>query len=191
MFLKFGNLSFINQFSKYWHRLASIAPDRKFNMNFHNSVKKSKWNYFSPYIIEFKNKDGFKIFYSDFSGFKTLWSLIDLCGLCNLTGLKSLYSHISSKNFLILMVWSSITPKWPIEVVFCGMDHQKSKFSLMYGTISIRGFWGQSVLVFWKLVDETQMSKALDATRHHNLTKLLISIILKKIKTEGKQNRRK
>ena len=32
---------------------------------------------------------------------------IDLNGLCNLTGLNSLNSPISSKNFLIQMVWSS------------------------------------------------------------------------------------
>ena len=40
-------------------------------------------------------------------------------------------SPISSKNFLILMVWSSSVPKWPILVPFCGMDHQKSNFSLI------------------------------------------------------------
>ena len=28
--------------------------------------------------------------------------------------------------------------------------------------------------LFWKLVDETQISKSLEATRHHNSTKLLI-----------------
>ena len=48
----------INQFSKNYHRLVSTAPARKFNMSFHNSVKNiffktSKWNYFSPQIIEF------------------------------------------------------------------------------------------------------------------------------------------
>ena len=80
--------------------------------------KTSKWNYFSPQIIEFKNKDGFEVLHSDFSGLKNLCSLIDLSGLCNLTGFNSLYSPNSSKNFLILMVISSITPKWPIVVIF-------------------------------------------------------------------------
>jgi hypothetical protein len=55
-------------------------------------------------MIEFKNKDGFEVLHSDFSGLKNLCSLIDLSGLWNLNGLNSLYSHISSKNFLILMV---------------------------------------------------------------------------------------
>jgi hypothetical protein len=43
IFLRFGNLSFINQFSKKEHRLASTAFDRKgakFNMRFHDYVKK-------------------------------------------------------------------------------------------------------------------------------------------------------
>ena len=40
---------------------------------------------------------------------------------------------------------------------FCGMDHQKSKFSLIYGIFSVGGCWGQPMLLFWKLVDETQI----------------------------------
>jgi hypothetical protein len=48
---------------------------------------------------------------SDFLGLKNLCSLIDLSGLWDLTGLNSLYSHISSKNFLDLMVWSSLPQK--------------------------------------------------------------------------------
>ena len=55
--------------------------------------KTSKWNYFSPQIIEFKNKDGFEVLHSDFSSLKNLCSLTELSGLCNLTGLNSLYSH--------------------------------------------------------------------------------------------------
>ena len=91
----------------------------------HIFFKTSKWNFFSPQTIEFKNKDSFEVLLSDFSDLKNLCSLIDLSGLCNLSGLNSLYSPISSKNFLILMVWTSITPKWPIVVIFCGMDHQE------------------------------------------------------------------
>ena len=86
-----------------------------------------------------------------FPDLRNLCSLIDLGSLCNLNGLNSLYSPISSKNFLILMVWSSLAPQWPILVIFCGMDHQKFNFSLIYGTLSM--------LFSWKLVDETQMPK--------------------------------
>ena len=57
------------------------------------------------------------------------------------------------------MVWSSITPKWPIVVIFCGMDHQKSKLFTDIWYHFCQGCWGQCMLVFWKLVDETQISK--------------------------------
>jgi hypothetical protein len=39
-----------------------------------------------------------------FQASENLCSLIDLNGFCNLTVLNSLYSHISSKNFLLVMV---------------------------------------------------------------------------------------
>ena len=64
--------------------------------------------------------------------------------------------------------------KGPVLVIFCGMVHQKSKLSLIYGTVSVRGCWGQPILLFWKLEEESQMSKCPEATRHHNSTKLLI-----------------
>ena len=38
--------------------------------------------------------------------------------------------------------WSDLAPKNPIIVNFCGMDHQKSNFSLIYATLSDRGRWG-------------------------------------------------
>ena len=54
---------------------------------------------------------------------------------------------------------------------------------LNFNTFSVRGCWGQLMLLFWKLVDETQMSKPLEATRHHNSTKLLIFLPLRAIYT--------
>ena len=62
----------------------------------------------------------------------------------------------------------SLVPKWPILVLFCRMDHQKSNFSLISDTLSVGGSWGQQMLLFWKLVDETQMPKPTEAPRHHN-----------------------
>ena len=50
------------------------------------------------------NMDDSEVLSSDFVGLRNLCSLIDLSSLCNLTGLNSLYSPISSKNFLILMI---------------------------------------------------------------------------------------
>ena len=77
------------------------------------------------------------------------------------------------------MVWSSLAPKWPILVPFCGMDHQKSNFSLISDTLSVGGCWGQPMSFFWKLVDETQIFLTPEATRHHNSIKSLILLPLR------------
>ena len=79
------------------------------------------------------------------------------------------------------MVGSFLTPKWPILVPFCEMDHEKSNFSLIYHTLSIRGCWGQPMLLLWKLVDETQMVKPPELTSHYNLRKNLILLPLRAI----------
>ena len=77
------------------------------------------------------------------------------------------------------MVGWSLAPKWPILVHFCGMDHQKSNFFTDFSTFSVRGCWGQPMLLFWKLIHETQNLLPLKATRHHNSTKLLIFLPLR------------
>ena len=76
------------------------------------------------------------------------------------------------------MIWSSMAPKWPIIVIFCGMDNQKSKFLLIHGIFSVRGCWGQSRLLFWKLDDESQISKTQDHTDtfKHNLTSIFLFV---------------
>ena len=74
------------------------------------------------------------------------------------------------------MVWSSMAPKWPILVIFCEMDHQKPNFSLIYGTLSDGGCWGQPILFFKKLVDETQMPKPQEYTDFFILTKKLFLV---------------
>ena len=79
---------------------------------------------------------------------RNLCSFINFIGLCNLTGLNDLYSSISSKNFLIVVFRSSLVPKWPIVVPFCGMDHKKSNFSMIFDTLYVRGCWGQNTLLF-------------------------------------------
>ena len=110
---------------------------------------------------------------SAFPGTKNLCSLIDLSSLGNLIGLTSLTRPISSKKFLIMMVWSSLAPKWSTLVPFCGIDHQKSNFSLIFGTFSVGGCWGQAMLLFWKLVDETQMTAPREYTNAFIITKRL------------------
>ena len=163
-FLSSGHLCLIHHLKLFRPHVASTPSSRK------SAKIQQEFSWFcqnkifqdikiSLQINEFKKLNNFGVLSSDLSGLRSLCSLIDLSSLCNLTGLNSLYSPISSKNFLILMVWSSMASKWPIPNLLCGMDHQKSKFLLIYGTFSVRGCWGQSMLLFRKLVDETQISK--------------------------------
>ena len=76
------------------------------------------------------------------------------------------------------MAWSSMTWKWPIPVLFCGMNHQKYKFSLISVSFSVGGCWGQNMLLFWKLVDETQIPQSQEYTDtfKQNLTCTFLSI---------------
>ena len=145
-------------------------------MGFHDSApnfffQNTKISDISPQIIHFKNLDDSVVI---FQALQT--SAASLTSVASATGLNSLYSHISSKNFLILMVWSSITPKLPIVVIFCEMDHQKPNFALIYGTLSGGGCWGQLMLLFQKLVDETQMLEPQEYTDTFILTKNLFLV---------------
>ena len=54
----------------------------------------------------------------------------------------------------------------------------KFHFLLIYDTLSFGGCWGQWVLLFWKQIEETQMSKPHEATRHSNLKKNINHTIL-------------
>ena len=121
-----------------------------------------------PKIIDFKNLDDSVVIFQALKTFACLCSLINLSSLCSLSGLNSLYSPIFSKNFLVLMIRSSLAPKWPILVIF-GRMHQIKFFT----NLSIRGCWGQPMLLFWKLVDGTQMPKPqkfTDTYLHYNLS---------------------
>ena len=116
----------------------------KFNMIFHDSTPK---NFFSKHKnrADFKCLDDSEVLSSDFPGLKTfaasMTSVASTASVASMTSKASFYQ----KKLLILMVWSSIAPKWLILVPFCGMDHQKSNFSLISGTLSVWGCWGQPV----------------------------------------------
>ena len=139
MFLNIHHLSFIKKNQKSnigWPQQPQTEKMLKFNMIvfYDFFFKTSKKSYISAPIIKFKNLDISGVLSSDFPGLRNLYSLIDLRDLCNLTSLNTLNSPISFKNLLILMVWSFLAPKWPILVPFCGINYQKSKFSLKFVT---------------------------------------------------------
>ena len=72
------------------------------------------------------------------------------------------------------MVESFLAPKRPILIPFCGMDHQKSSFSLISDTLSVGGCWGQPVLLFWKMVHQTQMGNPPDHAASDIISKFSI-----------------
>ena len=101
------------------------------------------------------------------------------------TSMASMTSTASfhQKKTLIPIVGSFLA-YWPILVSFCWtdlLDHQTPNFSLISDILSVGGCWGQQMLLFWKLVDETQMVKPPEPTRHHNLRKYLILLPLRAI----------
>ena len=50
-----------------------------------------------------------------------------------------------------------------------------------FNPFSVRGCWGQQMLLFWKLVDETQMVKPPEPTNYHDSKKYLILLPLRAI----------
>ena len=79
------------------------------------------------------------------------------------------------------MVGLFLAAKWPIMVPFCGLDHQKSIVLLISDTLSVGGCWGQPMLLFWKLVDETQMGSPCDHAVRDISSKLSIFLPLRAI----------
>ena len=58
---------------------------------------------------------------------------------------------------------------------------ESQNIQLNFSPFSVGGCWGQPILLFWKLVDETQMVKPLEPTIHHNSKKYLILLPLRAI----------
>ena len=54
----------------------------------------------------------------------------------------------------------------------------KIQFFTDLSIFSARSCWGQQMLLFWKLVHETQTSKPPEATRQHNSTKSMFLLLL-------------
>ena len=71
------------------------------------------------------------------------------------------------------MVGPSLPAKRPIPVPFWGIDHQMYNFSPMSDTLSVGGCRGQPMLLFFKSVDETQISKPPEPAMSHNSMKLM------------------
>ena len=69
-----------------------------------------------------------------------------------------------------------------LPLYFGGNDiHSLEKFKLNFCTFSVRGCWGQPMLLFWKLVDETQMGNTGDHAARDISSKFSIFLPLRAI----------
>ena len=149
----------------------------KFNMIFYDYIKKIK-NLKHQNKAEFKNLDDSEVLSNDFSGLRT--SAASLTSPASATSMASTASKalFHQKNFLVLIVGSSLAPKWPILAPFRGMNHQKSKFSLISYTLSVGGCRGQPMLLFWKpsMFIKNFQSQDSQTTFKQDLTCIFLSV---------------
>ena len=111
-----------------WPQQPPIEKVLKFNMIFHDSTK-IKIISKHQNELEFKNLDDSEVLSSDFPDF-TLQPRWPLQPQQPLWPQWPLQPHFI-KKLLILMILSPLAPTWPIMVSFSGLDHKKSKFSLI------------------------------------------------------------
>ena len=153
-FKRFENLSFIDQFSKInmgWPQQPPTKKVSKFTLIFHDSKK----NYL---VLKHQNKAEFRnlvdsaVISSNFPSLRTFAASMNSTTSTTSTAYMTSTASFHQKKLLILMVGSSLAPKWPILAPFFGMDLQKSNFTMISDTHSVGGCWGQPMLFFWKRV---------------------------------------
>ena len=70
---------------------------------------------------------------------------------------KALLRSSKSSMFLNSIIWELISLYFDVLEKICLTESWK--LMLNFSTFSVGGCWGQSLLLFWKLIDETQMPK--------------------------------
>ena len=77
--------------------------------------------------------------------------------------------------------WIILGTKMTNSCQFLWNSSSKIQFFTDFSTFSAGGCWGQPMLLFWKLGQETQMSTPPEATRHKIPTLLLVLLHLRAI----------
>ena len=127
-----------------WPQQPPTEKVLKFNLIFHDSTKNK---YFPKIKIKLNSrtwmtpKSSVVIFEPLETSAASLTSPASVASLASATSTAPIYS----KNFLFLIIWSPLVPKWPTLALFCGISQEKSKFSLVSDTISVGGWWGQNM----------------------------------------------
>ena len=148
-------------------------------MIFHDSTQK---RFFSKHKnkAEFKCLDDSEVLSSGFPGLKTyaasMTSVASTASMASMTSTASFHQKNTDPDDLIIPS-TQMTNTSP----FLWNGSSKIQFFTDIWYSSWRGCWGQLMSFFWKLVDETQMCNPPEATRHHNLIKLLILLPLRAI----------
>ena len=116
-FLSSGHLCLIHYLKLFWPHAASTASDRKgvkFNMSFHDSVKILFFSKHQNKVLKSLNSRTWKALKSTVVIFQALkTSPASLTSVASATSLASTASkaQFPPKNYLILMVWSSLALK--------------------------------------------------------------------------------
>ena len=151
-FLSSGNLCLINHFKLFWAHAASTASDRK------GARIQHEFSWFCQIIFFSKLQNiailDLKLLNS--RTWRTLKSTVVIlqaletspASLTSVASATSLASTASKAQFPQKTSWSwwsdhhwhQNNQYWQF---FCGMDHQKSNFSLIYGTFFVGGHWGR------------------------------------------------
>ena len=177
-----GHLSFIHQFSKKWHWLASTASDR----NSANISKKLDFD--DPFpkkrpvlviLVPGMIQPSQSVMFLMKWGCKGHWGHGGRWGCRGHWGCRgSKVWKITTEDFRVIQVleFSFILMFWKnIDLV------DSWNIILKFTTFFVGGCWGQLMLLFWKLVDETQMSTTPEATSYHSSRKFSILLPLRAI----------
>ena len=154
------HLCFINQFSKKLHLLASTASDRK------GAKFQLDTSWFYPKILSFQNikiKLNSRTWMTPKSPIVIFQALEPLQPQWPQQPQQPRWPQWPQQPHFIQELpepdgWIIPGTKMTSTSVFCWMDHQKSNFLLVSDIFSVRGCWGQPLLLFWKLAANTKMS---------------------------------
>ena len=128
---------------------------------------------------EFKNPHDSGVLSSDFSGLKTSATSLT-------SSLQPRWPLQPQKPYFTKELpdsdgWIILDTKMTNSCQFLWNSSSKIQFFTDFSTFSAGGCWGQPMLLFWKLGQETQMSTPPEATRHHISTQLLVLLHLRAI----------
>ena len=172
-FRRFGNLSFINQFSKKWRRLASTASDRKGAKIQHDTLWFKRKKIFSKH----QNKDEFKNLDDSLTSVVIFLALEPLQYQWPQQPQWPQWPQWPQQPQFIKKITDTdgwIIPGTQMNNTSPFLWNGSSKFQFFTDIwyLSVGGCRGQQMLLFQKLITEIQISKPLEPAMNHNSIKI-------------------